>query len=125
MMAMVFFGMKQQDRQQAGSLSTKEVFQMMKDDTAAIFLDVRTVGEYMSGTGHLQNAILIPIQELDRRIEELTPYKDKTIIAYCRTGNRSGYAAQYLAKNGFRVFNMEGGIVQWNQEKLPVVQGTR
>ncbi|MBM2846995.1 MAG: Protein containing rhodanese-like domain, partial [Bacteroidetes bacterium] len=49
-------------------------------------------------------------------------YKDKTIITYCRTGNRSGKAAALLQAQGFKVFNMSGGIVQWNEEHRPVVR---
>jgi len=104
-------------------ISTKEVSQMIEKDATVVLLDVRTPAEYSSATGHLKDAILIPVQELEKRAGELDQYKDKKIIAYCRTGNRSGVATAILRGKGFDVVNMEGGIVKWNDEKLPVVQG--
>lgn len=87
-----------------------------------MFLDVRTPGEYKSETGHLQGAILIPVDTLERRMQELEPYKSKTIIAYCRSGNRSARAQKLLASYGYRAFSMSGGITQWNKEQFPVVK---
>ena len=104
-------------------ISTRDTFEMIQKDTTIVLLDVRTPAEFISVTGHLNAALLIPVQELERRVEELNTYKDKTIIAYCRTGSRSGAATAFLRKKGFTVLNMEGGIVKWNEEKLPVVQG--
>ena len=105
-------------------ISTKETQELEKKKSDVVLLDVRTVEEYNSGTGHLKNAILIPVQELEQRVGELEKYKDKTIIAYCRTGRRSGTATEFLTKKGFKVLNMEGGIVKWNEEKLPVEKTT-
>lgn len=101
-------------------ISTKETFALEGEDTSVVLLDVRTAEEYDSGTGHLKGAILIPVQELEQRAGELEKYRDKTIITYCRTGRRSEKATGLLTKKGFKVFNMEGGIVKWNEEKLPV-----
>src|SRR5262245_28309172 len=88
-------------------------------DTNVVLLDVRTAEEFAEG--HLAEAILIPIHDLPHRLGEISPYKDKKIIAYCRTGNRSGRAAEILGAKGFTVFNMEGGIVKWKEANLPVV----
>lgn len=105
------------------SKTTKEVYSLIeKKDTTILLLDVRTEGEYTSETGHLKRAILIPVQELEKRVDELQPYKKKTIITYCRTQNRSTRAAEFLRKKGFNVLYMEGGITKWNAEKLPVVK---
>jgi len=98
---------------------------MVESDENIVLLDVRTVQEFHSETGHLRDAVLIPIQELPHRVDELDRVKEKTIIAYCRTGNRSGKAAAWLSQRGFRVLNMEGGIVQWNDESFPVVREQR
>jgi rhodanese-related sulfurtransferase len=83
-------------------------------------LDVRTEEEFTDRLGHLQGAILLPAQELEERLAELEQYGDRTIIAYCRTGNRSGYATSYLSGRGFNVWNMAGGMVRWNAEGRPV-----
>ena len=103
------------------SISVTQTERLLESDTTVALLDVRTLEEWRSETGHLKNALLIPIQDLEAHLSELTPYKNKTIIAYCRSGNRSQRAAKILAARGFRVLNMEGGILRWNAEHLPVV----
>ncbi len=61
---------------------------------------------------HLAEHYLIPLQELGYRISELP--KNKEIVVYCRVGNRSAYACSYLSRLGYKVKNLEGGIVLWN-----------
>jgi rhodanese-related sulfurtransferase len=86
-----------------------------------VILDVRTPGEYAEG--HIEGAILIPVQELSRRIGELSRYKNEDILIYCASGNRSTVAAKMLIDQGFRrVMNMRHGILQWAREKYPVVR---
>jgi rhodanese-related sulfurtransferase len=102
-------------------VSARETFDRVAKDSSIVLLDVRTKEEY--NAGHLSQAVLIPLQELERRIGELEPLKERNIIAYCRSGNRSGKAAEMLGKKGFTVLNMEGGILKWNELRLPIVQG--
>jgi rhodanese-related sulfurtransferase len=79
-----------------------------------LVLDVRTRAEY--DRGHLADAVLIPIQELDRRIVELRAYKQRDILVYCATGNRSTVASKILIDSGFeRVLNMRHGIAEWSK----------
>jgi len=104
-------------------VSAQEAREIIRTDPAAVVLDVRTEREYRSETGYLANAILIPVQELEKRIDELGPFKDRTIIVYCRTGVRSAKAAKLLNDHGFKAFTMEGGIVKWNELNLPVAKG--
>jgi rhodanese-related sulfurtransferase len=104
------------------TMSTKEVYELMQKDTNIVILDVRTPAEFRSETGHLQGALLIPVQELEERLPELEPYRGKTILAICRSGNRSGRAAALLQSKGFKALNVEGGMLKWNEEKLPVVK---
>lgn len=91
-------------------------------DSLVVVLDVRTPSEWQSETGHLDRAILIPVQELDDRIGELEAFRKDTIIAYCRSGQRSAIAADLLRQHGFTAFNMEGGILRWNDEQRPVTR---
>jgi len=75
-----------------------------------LLLDVRTPQENASEA--ITGSYLIPVQELGFRVKELP--KDKEIIVYCRVGNRSAYASAHLARLGYNVKNLEGGIVVWN-----------
>ncbi|HET9136964.1 MAG TPA: rhodanese-like domain-containing protein [Candidatus Kapabacteria bacterium] len=104
------------------TVSVQTADSLRQNDSSVIILDVRTREEYSSETGHLPKAQLIPVQELESRIDELAPYKNKTIITYCRTGRRSETAAAILSKNGYSVLNMQGGIASWNDAHLPVEQ---
>jgi len=102
-------------------LTPTEVQEKIDADSTIVLLDVRTPSEWESATGHLRGALLIPVQELAGRIEELDPYKHRPMIVYCRTQNRSAHAASFLKEHGFNVTAMAGGITRWNSEDRPVV----
>jgi len=104
------------------SISVAQALRFMESDTTVVLLDVRTEQEWKSETGHLKDALLVPIQDLEARIKELVPFEKKTIIVYCRSGGRSQRAAKILAEKGYRILNMEGGMLKWNAEQLPIVK---
>jgi len=94
--------------------------QAMNAETTVV-LDVREDSEYKQG--HIANALHIPLGQLAKRLPELDKYRDRPLIAYCRTGNRSGSAARLLHKHGFStVHNLAGGIVAWQNANLPVTK---
>lgn len=109
----------------AEMLTPAEVQERIASDSTVVLLDVRTPTEWESTTGHLRGAVLIPVQELAARVEELDPYKERPIIVYCRTQNRSSHAASFLKERGFDVTVMSGGITRWNSEERPVVHEPR
>jgi rhodanese-related sulfurtransferase len=80
-----------------------------------IMVDVRTPEEYDGKLGHINGTILIPLNELPQRLNELEDYKSEEIIMVCRSGNRSGKATKLLINNGFNARNMVGGMIQWNR----------
>ncbi len=85
-----------------------------------LILDVRTPREYQ--TGHLPEAVLLPVQLLQANIDRLAAYRDREILIYCATGNRSTVAAKILLDNGFKqIANLRHGIVDWHRRQLPVV----
>ncbi|MBU0973696.1 MAG: rhodanese-like domain-containing protein [Proteobacteria bacterium] len=86
-----------------------------------LILDVRTPQEY--ALGHIENSVLIPIGQLQTRLEELAGFKDDPILIYCATGNRSTVAAKILIDSGFsRIFNLRHGIADWAKNKFPIVK---
>lgn len=108
------------DRPQYAVLTAQEADLLIRN-IAPLVLDVRTPQEY--GSGHLENAILIPVQELQQRYTELVQYKDADIFIYCATGNRSTVAAKILIDNGFnRIHNLRYGIFDWVRQGYPVVR---
>ena len=70
-------------------------------------VDVRTPEEYAGE--HFPNAINIPLDRVAERIEEFRKMK-KPIIAYCRTGNRSGMAVSILKQHGIAEAVNGGGL---------------
>ncbi len=87
----------------------------------AVFLDVREDSEYQSG--HIPQAIHIPYRQLAERVNELNRYRDAPLIAYCRSGTRSGSIGGLMKKNGFEnVYNLGGGIAAWQSANLPVTK---
>jgi rhodanese-related sulfurtransferase len=91
------------------------------DEKNIVFLDVRTPAEFNVESenkfGAIKNAINIPVQELETRVNELEKYKDKEIIVYCSHSHRSPRASYMLTQHGFKkVTNMLGGMSVWNDQ---------
>ncbi len=82
-----------------------------------VVLDVRTEEEYYGPLGHIDGSILIPINELEDRIDELVNYKKNTIYVVCRSGNRSGFGKDILNENNFTAVNVDGGMLDWKADK--------
>jgi phage shock protein E len=101
------------------TLSAAETQAFLTQTPDAIVLDVRTAEEFRSETGHLPKAMLIPVQELEQRIGELSAKKKQPIVVYCRSGTRSKRASEILAAQGFTALNLEGGIMAWLSAPLP------
>lgn len=104
------------------NVTTEQALEMIRADTNIVLLDVRTPEEYAGELGHLKNSILIPVQELESRMPEIEQYRDKKILAYCRTGRRSRTAMNLLRGKGFDALNVQGGMVEWNKLQLPHVE---
>lgn len=81
-----------------------------------LLLDVRTREEVHSGK--IPGAKHIALQVLDQRLAELP--KDRPIVIYCRSGNRSRSAADILVRAGFTQLYDLGGIMQWQMAGLQV-----
>ena len=79
-----------------------------------LLLDVRTATEFEGPLSHIAGAVLLPIQELEQRVDELNEHKEKEIIVICRSGNRSQTGTRILISYGFNAVNMLGGMKAWN-----------
>ena len=92
-----------------------EAKKIINENKDIVILDVRTVEEY--NEGHIKGAINIPVDELENRLDDLKDYKEKMILVYCKSGNRSSKASKTLAFNGFKqVVNMEDGVGEYNYD---------
>jgi rhodanese-related sulfurtransferase len=97
-------------RHEFEKISADELRRRMRKNEVAL-LDVRPQVEYQSG--HLPGAISIPLDELERRLNELP--RDKTIVAYCR-GPYCVFADEalgLLTTRGWKVARLEEGVAEW------------
>jgi rhodanese-related sulfurtransferase len=86
---------------------------------AGWFLDVRESAEY--DAGHIPQARHIPLSQLKTRLPELEKYKQRPVVVYCRSGQRSGRGALILRRHGFpAVHHLAGGLLAWQNENLPL-----
>jgi rhodanese-related sulfurtransferase len=74
-----------------------------------ILLDVRNPEE--RAKGYIPGSVHIPLPQLRARAAELP--KDKEIVTYCQSGQRSYYACRILTQRGFRARNLTGSYRTW------------
>jgi rhodanese-related sulfurtransferase len=87
----------------------------------AVVIDVRDQAEFAAG--HIANARHIALADLPKRMGELEKLKSKPIILCCQSGARSAGAQATLKKAGFdKVFNLRGGIGEWQKAGQPVAR---
>ena len=100
-------------------LAPQTFINQAKADTTSIILDVRTSKEYAEGhlAGAQQLDYLNP-EAFNAGIKQLD--KSRTYYIYCRSGKRSHGACQKMQKQGFKVYDMEGGILNWTKLGMPI-----
>lgn len=92
---------------------------MLINHDKGVVLDVCEPKEFQSG--HIPQAINIPLGKLAGRVKELDKFKKQPIIVSCRSGNRSLKGAATLRKNGFEsVYTLSGGMLAWEKNNLPL-----
>ena len=93
-------------------LDSASFAEKIKKDKNSVVIDVRTPMEY--NQGHLADSLLIDINcpSFVNEIEKLD--KTKSYYLYCRSGNRSWHAGNYMLKQGFQsVAHLAPGIIGW------------
>lgn len=101
-------------------ISNNELTRLVNSDKA-IILDIRASADFK--LGHLVDAINIPYERINSDIATLEKYKSKTIIIVDKLGQHAGSAGQQLAKAGYDVRRLSGGISEWQNQNLPLVKG--
>lgn len=77
-----------------------------------VILDVRTNKEYEGG--HIPGSIHVPLSDIGDKIKKLK--KDKELVVYCQSGNRSIWAIKRLMGMGYtNLFNLKGGYHAWKK----------
>jgi rhodanese-related sulfurtransferase len=82
----------------------------------ARLIDVRR--DYEFAEGHLPGARQVEINHLTAQADSIP--KDRVVVFYCRSGNRSGMAAAAFREGGWDAHNLAGGIVAWVEAGHPL-----
>ena len=101
------------------SITVQELKQLMDSNEEFQLIDVRET--YENEICSL-NGLLIPMNEIPGRVEELV--KEKKVIVHCRSGKRSANVIDFLEQNYqlTNLYNLEGGILSWIEEIDPSME---
>ncbi|ADI26463.1 MULTISPECIES: rhodanese-like domain-containing protein [unclassified Geobacillus] len=91
------------------TITPKEVEERLRAGESLHIIDVREPDEVAAGK--IPGAVNIPLGLIEFRMHELD--KNEEYILVCRSGGRSGRAAEFLDSRGYRVVNMTGGMLAW------------
>jgi sulfur dioxygenase len=106
---------------QVRQMNARELSERISTADPPILIDVRDADEYRGELGHIAGSRLVPLREFSERAAELTTLKDHQIVTICRVGMRSATAAAILTGLGCeQVWNLKGGMIEWNDARLPV-----
>lgn len=98
------------------NVTPKELSTMLKDK------DFVLVNVHIPFAGNLPNTDLsIPYDEIEQNLSQLPADKAARIVLYCRSGHMSQIAAEELVSQGYtRVWNLQGGMIDWEKEGLEI-----
>jgi len=103
----------------AGALKPAELAQLLAGG-AVVPVDTRDAGAY--GRAHLPGAVSMPIEDIESRLAELHMLQGQPVL-YCRSGDKTKELAEKLAEQGMPVAFLEGGLLAWEAEGLPIERG--
>ncbi len=102
-------------------ISPTELRDRLAQEHPLVLLDVREPHEIEIADLPPAGQHRIPVGELEERMAELDP--DSTLVVYCRSGARSGWAVRKLQEAGYgEVWNLKGGVLAWREEVDPSLE---
>lgn len=113
---LTLFNCKQSSAQQSTLLEPQE-FKEFLTNNDVLLVDVRTPQEFKSG--HIENAANINFlsSDFEQNVQKLDT--TKTLVIYCRSGNRSGKSTSVFLNAGFNeVRDLKGGVLNWQKSGL-------
>jgi rhodanese-related sulfurtransferase len=97
------------------ALAPERVAELLEQGEADV-IDVRDDEEW--DAGHIAGARHVELADLTAAAEGID--RERTVVFNCRTGDRSGMAADAFREAGYDAYNMDGGIVAWADAGLPL-----
>lgn len=102
-------------------ISATDIKHLIDEDEDFLLLDVRTEEDYNGEQGAIAGSVLVPLEQLEQRIDEISTYSEKKVVTICRTDRNSAKAAQILLAKGFAdVHVAEKGMTAWIKKGYPV-----
>jgi rhodanese-related sulfurtransferase len=102
-------------------ISAADLKKQLDEGAQLRLIDVREPAEWTSELGHIAGAELIPLGTVPANLPKLKG-DDREIITVCKSGMRSQQAADFFAKNGLKVRNLQGGMMAWKGAGLPTTR---
>jgi rhodanese-related sulfurtransferase len=97
------------------SLPPKRVAELLEQGEANV-IDVRDDEEWEAG--HIAGARHVELGDLTAEAESID--RERTVVFHCRSGDRSGMAADAFREAGYDAYNMDGGLDAWADAGLPL-----
>lgn len=100
-------------------ITADEVYKAIQDKSDVVIVDVRTAQECLRGK--IEGCINIPVEIIEKKVQEIIPDKEKTIYVYCLSGSRSDIAVSIIINLGYaNAFSMTNGLLMWRLKKYPL-----
>ena len=103
-------------------ITCSQLVSLMNADEA-VLVDVRAANDFQAG--HVHGAINIPHTKIATRLSELEKHREKVIVLTDQMGQHAGGVGKQMTKQGYTVRRLSGGMSDWQQQNMPVVQGQK
>ena len=99
-------------------VGTEEAKELIEDNPSIVVVDIRPWEDYSKE--HIEGAISIPYTGCPSCfVERMEPFRNETILLYCKSGKTSRIVCRVLVENGFSVYNLDGGLKGWKEKGYP------
>ena len=109
------------ERKRGGELVNHHKLVQLVNSQDAVVVDLREKKERK--TGYIVDSVHLPYTTLDRKMSELEANKAKPIVLVDKMGQFTGAAGTKLKKEGYTIYRLDGGMLEWKNSNLPVIKG--
>lgn len=103
-------------------IACSQLVSLMNADEA-VLVDVRAANDFQAG--HVHGAINIPHTKIATRLSEIEKHREKVVVLTDQMGQHAGGVGKEMTKQGYTVRRLSGGMSEWQQQNMPVVQGQK
>ena len=108
------------ERKKSGKVIGQHELVSLINSGEALLVDVRAANDFSQG--HIQGAINIPHTKMSNRFVELEKEKSKLVVLTDQYGQHAPSVGKLLMSKGFEVRRLNGGMIEWKEQNMPVVR---